>query len=393
MRKAVFLLIFSSLVGLGMNLAHPITPAHIRSINIDEELFGILFASMNLGQFLMAPVWGSLGDRKSRKAVMIIGLLGYGISQALFGYFKDPYAIIAVRLTAGIFASAIISNALAHISINKDYQEKAKMISMFVAFNVIGSTLGYFIGGQLGNLFVGKEYVMMYIQALFNIGLAILAFALLSLPEPKEVSIQRQSAFKQMAQIRHLSKPLLLLIVIIAVVSIAHSNFSKYVDLYMNDIGYLSSDIGTLVFTTGLVTLAFSLYVVPRLARRFNETFILIVVTLIQGIFTSLTFMFDQSYFLVYGYTFFMVYTAGKAIYEPTITYHIQKYKTISPGILMGARQSAISLGAIIGPIVAGLIYKEIGHFLFIALSLLLVISSLLLVVYKRSIEHETING
>ena len=72
------------------------------------------------------------------------------LSQALFGYFSNIYLIILVRFAAGVFASALISNALAHISINKAFESKAKLISLFVAFNVIGSTLGYYIGGYLG---------------------------------------------------------------------------------------------------------------------------------------------------------------------------------------------------------------------------------------------------
>ncbi|PKK86721.1 MAG: MFS transporter, partial [Tenericutes bacterium HGW-Tenericutes-8] len=118
MNKAWILLAFGLLVGLGMNLAHPITPAHLRTIEVDSSMFGLIFASMNLGQFVMAPVWGNLGDAKNRKTVMIIGLVGYGISQALFGFVTDIYLIILVRFFGGVFASALIANALAHISMN-----------------------------------------------------------------------------------------------------------------------------------------------------------------------------------------------------------------------------------------------------------------------------------
>ena len=143
MRKAWLLLAFSLLVGLGMNLAHPVTPAHLETIQIPKALFGVLFASMNLGQFLFAPFWGNLGDQKNRTMVAFIGLVGYAISQFFFGYVTNVYLVILVRFTAGIFASAILSNGLAHISVNKNFgTHKAKLISLFVAFNVIGSTLG-----------------------------------------------------------------------------------------------------------------------------------------------------------------------------------------------------------------------------------------------------------
>ena len=82
-----------------------------------------------------------------------------------------------------------------------------------------------------------------------------------------------------------------------------------------------------------------------------------------------------------------MIYTIGKAIYEPTVAYHLSKYTEISPGVLMGSRQSAISLGAIIGPLIAGLIYDDIGVWMFIVLSGILGISAVLLFIYNKRVK------
>lgn len=388
MHKAWLLLAFSLLVGLGMNLAHPVTPAHLISIGIHKSMFGVLFASMNLGQFIFAPIWGNLGDQKNRTTVAIIGVLGYAVSQFFFGYFTNVYLIILVRFMAGVFACAILSNGLAHISVNPNFgSHKAKLISLFVAFNVIGSTLGYYIGGSIGDFFVGQEYILMYIQAGFNVILALFTLGFVRMDEEIKITKKRQSALAQLAQIKKLSKELFLLIIIIALISIAQTNFSKYLDMYITDLGYMPSTIGTLVFTTGLVTLFVSFLVVPLLNKRFKETQTLFVVVALQALFTALTFGLNQSQFLIWGYSFFMFYTAGKAIYEPTIAYHLSKYTDISAGVLMGSRQSAISLGAIIGPLVAGLIYDDIGVYMFLILSALLALSAVLLYGYQKRVK------
>lgn len=388
MHKAWLLLAFSLLVGLGMNLAHPVTPAHLISIGIHKSMFGVLFASMNLGQFIFAPIWGNLGDQKNRTTVAIIGVLGYAISQFFFGYFTNVYLIILVRFMAGVFACAILSNGLAHISVNPNFgSHKAKLISLFVAFNVIGSTLGYYIGGSIGDFFVGQEYILMYIQAGFNVLLALFTLGFVRMDEEIKITKKRQSALAQLAQIKKLSKELFLLIIIISLISIAQTNFSKYLDMYITDLGYMPSTIGTLVFTTGLVTLFVSFLVVPFLNKQFKETQTLFVVVALQALFTALTFGLNQSQFLIWGYSFFMFYTAGKAIYEPTIAYHLSKYTDISAGVLMGSRQSAISLGAIIGPLVAGLIYDDIGVYMFLILSALLALSAVLLYGYQKRVK------
>ena len=59
--------------------------------------------------------------------------------------------------------------------------------------------------------------MMMYIQAIFNIGLALLTGLFLYLPEPPQTIGKRQGAIKQLSNLRHLSKPLFLLIIIISV--------------------------------------------------------------------------------------------------------------------------------------------------------------------------------
>ena len=388
MRKAWLLLAFSLLVGLGMNLAHPVTPAHLNTIGIDKAMFGVMFASMNLGQFIFAPFWGNLGDQKNRTTVAVIGLIGYAISQFFFGYLTNVYLVMLVRFLAGVFACAILSNGLAHISVNKEFgPHKAKLISLFVAFNVMGSTLGYYIGGYIGDYFPGQESVLMFIQAGFNVALAIFTISFIKMDEEIKIVKKRQSALAQLAQIKKLSKELFLLIIIIALVSIAQTNFSKYLDMYMTDLKYLPSQNGTLVLVTGIVTLFMSFLVVPLLNKKYKETKIILVVVILQAIFTFLTFSLDQGQFLLWGYTFFMVYIAGKAIYEPTIAQHLSKYTDVSPGVLMGSRQSAISLGAIIGPLIAGLIYDDIGVNLFLILSGILAISAGLLMVYKKRVK------
>lgn len=388
MRKAWLLLAFSLLVGLGMNLAHPVTPAHLNTIGIDKAMFGVMFASMNLGQFIFAPFWGNLGDQKNRTWVAFIGLVGYAISQFLFGYVTNVYLVILVRFMAGVFACAILSNGLAHISVNKNFENnKAKLISLFVAFNVMGATIGYYIGGFVGDFFVGQEYVLMYTQGFYNLILAGLTITFLKMDEEIKIVKKRQSAIAQLAQIKKLSKELFLLIIIISLVSISQTNFSKYLDMYMTDLSYMPSQIGILVFFTGIVTLIMSFFVVPHLNKHYKETNTILIVVILQAVFTALTFSLNQELFLVWGYSFFMVYIAGKAIYEPTIASHLSKYTDVSPGVLMGSRQSAISLGAIIGPLIAGIIYDDIGVYLFLILSGILALSAVLLFIYKERVN------
>jgi MFS family permease len=52
--------------------------------------------------------------------------------------------------------------------------------------------------------------------------------------------------------------------------------------------------------------------------------------------------------------------------------------------MLMGLRQSALSLGAIVGPLIAGFLYGYIGVYLFYGLAGILILMALLLMWYKK---------
>lgn len=385
MKKNILIIVFSGLVGLAMNIAHPATPAYLRTLGISADMFGVIFATMNLGNFVMAPVWGNLGDLKNRKFIIAFTLIFYGIAQFFFGFFSNIYLIIIARFFAGFFAAGIISNGLAHISEDPHYQHtRKKMISSFVSFFTIGGAAGYYLGGVVGNFFIGKESYVLYTQAVVTFIVAGYLILFVRMPNFNQKTKERPTLISQLKQFRHFSKPLMILIFIAVVVSIAQTNFSKYLDLYINDLGYTAKDIGELVAVTGILTLLVNWFIVPKLIKHIKpETSLILAITL-SAVFSFLTFALDQSNIFLWVYTFYLVYIIGKAIYEPTLTYHLSNYDEVSPGMVMGIRQSAISLGAIIGPIIAGFLYKDLGVGMFYILSALLLFSAIMLIYYKK---------
>ena len=68
-----------------LNMAHPVTPMFITQNKLPSYLFGVFFAAMSIGNFIFSPIWGKLSDKGGRIKFMILGILGYGISQVGFG--------------------------------------------------------------------------------------------------------------------------------------------------------------------------------------------------------------------------------------------------------------------------------------------------------------------
>lgn len=378
-KKVLYLYIYTVLVALTTSLAHPVTPAFIRKIGIEEYMFGLFFAAMNLGMFIMSPFWGSLGDVKKRKYIMFFCLIGYGISQSLFGFFTNPYYILIVRLTAGMCSSSINVSLLAYIAEDKDITNKKSVIAWFLALTTFGASLAYLLGGLLGDVFVNNPNYVLYIQGLVSF---VMAFLALFLDTQVHGSKERKSALSQIKQFKNVSKKLAFLFIIIAILNIPIANFGKYIDLYIVDLGYKSSDVGYFSFATGIVTMITTVTLVPFISKKFPPIKTAIVSLLIGATATFFTFYLKSELLMILLYTLFMVYIVARSTYEPSIVNHLNEKKELSSGMLMGLRQSALSLGAVVGPILSGFLYGYLKVGLFYILSGTLVLGAILLAIY-----------
>ncbi|MGI6360387.1 MAG: MFS transporter [Acholeplasmatales bacterium] len=378
-KKVLYLYIFTTLYAIVINLAHPVTPAFIRNLGITEYMFGLFFAAMNLGTFIMSPFWGNLGDVKKRKYIIMIGVLGYSISQMLFGMFTNAYYILIVRFTGGVFSSSVIVSLLAYIAEDRDITNKKSVIAWFLTLITFGGSISYLISGQLGDLFYENLSYVFYIQAIASFVVALLA---LFLDTEVHGSQEKKSLFKQIKQIKYIPKRVVFLFIIIAILNIPIVNFTKYIDLYITDLGYRTSVVGYFSFTTGIIAMITTIAIVPIITRKFPPIKTAIVSLLIGAAISFTTFIFKSEYLIICLYTFFMVYIAARSTYEPSIVNHLNEEKNLSSGMLMGLRQSSLSLGAVIGPIVSGFLYGYLEVGLFYFLSSILVLGAILLTIY-----------
>lgn len=381
-KKILYLHFFAFLTGIVTNLVHPVTPLYIRSLGISNYMFGVFFAVMNLGIFIFAPFWGNLGDTHKRSYLIGLGFLGYGISQLLFGTFYNEYNIMLVRFTAGVFTAAFQVSTLAYL-LDEQTENKKTHVSIYLALVVLGASFGYFIGGRLGEVII-LEHIF-FIQAASSLIMVILS---LFLKETKEKETkERTTIFSSLKNIKNLDKSFIFLLIIIVIANIGIVNFSKYIDLYINDLNFSPKTIGNINFISGIITILVTLFIVPLLLRRYESIKVSIVSLLFAGIFSLFVFIMPSKMFLYLMYSFFMIYISFKTIYEPAMIDHINEQKG-STGVLMGLRQSALALGAVIGPIIAGFLYEFITVYLFVILSGLLILASILLVFYQRKGER-----
>ncbi len=93
------------------------------------------------------------------------------------------------------------------------------------------------------------------------------------------------------------------------------------------------------------------------LLKKLKPIVSILISAVIGTISIVVTFAVNKEYFIYMVYSVFLIYIISKAIIESASVCYITGNKKIAPGLIMGVRQSFISLGAVIGPLAGGAIY------------------------------------
>ncbi|MFA5525404.1 MAG: MFS transporter [Acholeplasmataceae bacterium] len=362
-KKSVLIVIYLFIQGIIHNIGHPITPSFVNTLGIPDYMFGLFFAAMSFGLMLGAPIWGVLSDRGHRKLWIALGLSMYTIGQLGFGYVHDQYWMVFFRLFAGFGVISALTIFTAIIVEETEVTSRAKLLAYLAASSTLGASLGYYLGGFLAtnplmiDIFGTSDLSRMFlIQAMLNL---IYTFFIMMTLRGVEVTVrmhQKVSMIEGLKAISKIDKRLLIFLISVTLMNMASTNLSKYIDVYFIDLGYTAQDLGTFVMVTGLVSLFVSLFLV-RIATRFKKQVLFIAVMHILS--SAIVFyVFRSFYFLTMMYTIYMVYVIFKTLYVPLEQSYIAKEaKQGQYGSIMGLRQSFVSLGMVLGPLLGGFLY------------------------------------
>ena len=133
----------------------------------------IIFSVSFLISGLMAPVWGALADKKSRKLMAIRASFCLSISYILGGFVTTPWELFAMRVFQG-FAAGLWPALLSIMSAEAPPKRLGFCMGVMQAGLTAGHVLGPLSGGILAELFTMRATFIIAGAALFLISLAII---------------------------------------------------------------------------------------------------------------------------------------------------------------------------------------------------------------------------
>ncbi|MEM8680910.1 MAG: MFS transporter [Planctomycetota bacterium] len=335
-------------------------------------LFGGLLGSLySLLQFIAAPIWGTLSDRRGRRAILIITIGGTALSYVLWVMADNIWILIASRLLGGMM-SGNISVATAAVADVTDSSSRAKGMGLIGAAFGIGFIIGPTFGALLSlwdapaslpwlpgvNPFSGP--------ALFALALAVLnvAFVLRRFPETliqdtpsthtrrplNPLALLRPSPFPGVNQIN--------LLYFVFIAAFAGMEFTLTF-LAKDRFEYTAARNGFLFLYLGIIIALVQGGLVRRLAPKYGERNLVIVGTLmvIPGLFVV---GLCRSELVMYVGLFLLA--AGSSLVTPSVTALVSLYTPADrQGETLGIFRSLGSLARAIAPLIAAGVYWRFG--------------------------------
>jgi MFS family permease len=173
------------LVMLGFGLLFPVLADFTEHLGLSKPQYGVIMGTYPLVGIFVSPLWGRFSDRRGRRAPIILGLIGFGISFIWFGMGSSFAELVCARALGGLLSSAALPAAFAYAADVTTPQQRSAAMGVVGASLALGLTLGPAIGGALVGLGVRVPY---FVSG--AIGLAGAASVALSMPESLTSSVR-----------------------------------------------------------------------------------------------------------------------------------------------------------------------------------------------------------
>jgi DHA1 family tetracycline resistance protein-like MFS transporter len=145
-RLAIFLIVLLDVMGFGLIIpSQPFLAKHFGATAAVVTLLGTTYSAM---QFLLAPVWGTLSDRFGRRSILLITIAMTMAGHATFAASTSLLMLFLARGLAGTGA-ANIATAQAVLADTHAPEERSRAMALVGAAFGLGFIFGPAIGGVL----------------------------------------------------------------------------------------------------------------------------------------------------------------------------------------------------------------------------------------------------
>ena len=338
---------------LGFGIIIPHLAYYADELGANPLQIGGLLAIYSAAQLIFAPMWGRLSDRKGRKPLILIGLIGNAAALILFGFSKTLVWAFVARALSGAWSAAVLPTVMAYVADVTTEEERGKgMASMGAAMG-----LGFILGPAIGAI-MQHHHTPFFLAGILSV--ATFVFALILLPESLKVADRSDGRESwvypwEIFSPRTLSNPLMPLFLVAFCSTFVFSGLEATFPLFIADRwDYGAREMGQMFVIMGCIIALLQGSVLGRLINRCGEFRLIVVGLLINALGMALL---PWSVAFVTVTIYLTITGIGNQIIRPTTSSWISKETTIGQGTAIGMMDAYLSLGRVMGPPFAGRLY------------------------------------
>jgi MFS transporter, DHA1 family, multidrug resistance protein len=387
-RKKLIVLMINMFIAIGsFGIIIPILPAYLESINQGGTAAGLMIAIFAGAQLIFSPIAGKWTDQYGRRKMIIFGLAGLTLSMFIFYGFDSIWWLYASRVIGGIGCAFLVPAIFAYVADITTMDQRAKGNSFVSAAMSLGIVIGPGIGGFLADFGLKMPFLISAIVSLVAVIFSVIVLEesqveqpSASLDIPKEESLAKQ-------MVRSIKMPYFIPLIITLAMSFGLMAYESVLGLFVDDqYGATPQEIAFMITSTGIISVIVQLFVVDRIVGRYGERIVLIIFLGVATVGFILS-LFASSYVLFFGIT--LLIFLATAILRPVLNTLISKMAGNEQGFAMGMNNAYMSIGNVLGPTLAGILYDVKIIYPFILGLILLVLTLVTTVVWqKRSLKQ-----
>ena len=387
--KSRFILFFVAMImfNLSANFAHPVTPTIIQDLQLNDYMFGVALAMMQLANFIMSPFWGKINSMISSKLSLLIGCVGYGVAQIWFAFATSELSIIGARLFAGAFVGAIFVSFLTYVVNVAKVEDQPKYLTYSATINAVASAFGYLIGGVIGEYSIKGTFLF---QAFILIVTGIMFYVVCESDKQSQELVFNKQLLKDVNPLKAFmdgktfkTLAFVSLFAINILINFGNTGFDQAFNYYLKDQLHLTSSFnGMIKAAVGFVSFIANTTLCIWIMNKTKVERSLTIVILVSSLATIATFIFPQIAIFI---AFSVIVYAGYSICLPILQNMVAVLANAKEkNLVMGFYNATKSLGSIIGSLTAGFIYSTHAKLPFVITAIVYAIAFIIAFTYYR---------
>ncbi|ASS74024.1 hypothetical protein CIG75_02860 [Tumebacillus algifaecis] len=177
----------------GLTVLVPLLPFYLRELGATagENSFwtGMALAAPAVTLCLTSPLWGRVGDRHGRKWMVARALFGLALSLFLMAMVQSPLALFLCRLLQGA-CGGVVDAASAYAASEAPEEERGQVLGKLQGATAAGSLFGPLIGGLLADVIGFRQLLLL--MAVLTAASGVLTSVALRESKPKRVAKSEQ---------------------------------------------------------------------------------------------------------------------------------------------------------------------------------------------------------